>query len=87
MTYADKYALLKAYKIETGDDPDQEASKEYAVKKSPITENQAYLITQAIGTDTERLSKMLGKYGVSSIVEMTQQDASEALTILGKGKK
>ena len=26
MTYADKYALLKAYKIETGDDPDQEAS-------------------------------------------------------------
>lgn len=26
MTYADKYALLKAYKIQTGDDPDQEAS-------------------------------------------------------------
>ena len=28
MTYADKYALLKAYKISTGDDPDQEASGE-----------------------------------------------------------
>ncbi len=28
MTYADKYALMKAYKISTGDDPDQEASKE-----------------------------------------------------------
>ena len=27
MTYADKYALLKAYKIITGDDPDQEASE------------------------------------------------------------
>ena len=27
MTYADKYALLKAYKIVTGDDPDQEASE------------------------------------------------------------
>lgn len=26
MTYADKYALLKAYKIITGDDPDQTAS-------------------------------------------------------------
>ena len=26
MTYGDKYALLKAYKIETGDDPDQEPS-------------------------------------------------------------
>lgn len=28
-TYADKYALLKGYKIPTGDDPDQETSKEY----------------------------------------------------------
>lgn len=27
MTYADKYALLKAYKIITGDDPDQAASE------------------------------------------------------------
>lgn len=27
MTYADKYALMKAYKISTGDDPDQEASE------------------------------------------------------------
>lgn len=28
MTYADKYALLKAYKIQTGDDPDQNPSAE-----------------------------------------------------------
>lgn len=28
MTYADKYALLKGYKIQTGDDPDAEASGE-----------------------------------------------------------
>ena len=28
MTYADKYALMKAYKISTGDDPDQTASEE-----------------------------------------------------------
>lgn len=27
MTYGDKYALLKAYKIQTGDDPDQTASE------------------------------------------------------------
>lgn len=31
-TYADKYALLKGYKIPTGDDPDQEPSKEYGQK-------------------------------------------------------
>jgi len=35
MTYADKYALMKAYKISTGDDPDQEASKEENYKRKP----------------------------------------------------
>lgn len=37
MTYADKYALMKAYKISTGDDPDQTASVEtnYRKQKTP----------------------------------------------------
>nr|DAU66712.1 MAG TPA: ERF superfamily protein [Caudoviricetes sp.] len=34
MTYADKYALMKVYKISTGDDPDQTASKEENYVKS-----------------------------------------------------
>ncbi len=34
MTYADKYALLKAYKIITGDDPDQHASVETKAKST-----------------------------------------------------
>lgn len=34
MTYADKYALLKAYKITTGDDPDQKASEPLASKEN-----------------------------------------------------
>lgn len=33
MTYGDKYALMKAYKISTGDDPDQDPSKEENYKK------------------------------------------------------
>lgn len=36
MTYSDKYALLKAYKIQTGDDPDQKASEPLAEMKSKI---------------------------------------------------
>lgn len=36
MTYADKYALLKAYKIETGDDPDQWGSEELGKNNAPI---------------------------------------------------
>lgn len=51
MTYADKYALMKAYKISTGDDPDATASEEtqyvQAVvakpeqKKQPAPQNAA----------------------------------------------
>jgi hypothetical protein len=33
-TYADKYALMKAYKISTGDDPDKDASPETGYKKT-----------------------------------------------------
>lgn len=33
MTYGDKYALMKAYKISTGDDPDKEASVETTYTK------------------------------------------------------
>lgn len=34
MTYADKYALMKAYKISTGDDPDQDVSNDTDYAKS-----------------------------------------------------
>ena len=33
MTYSDKYSLLKAYKVATGDDPDKDASPENGYKK------------------------------------------------------
>lgn len=42
MTYADKYALLKAYKIVTGEDPDQNASEDLSgsnIKKAPLDSN------------------------------------------------
>lgn len=37
MTYADKYALLKAYKIVTGDDPDQDPSEDITPPKKQPT--------------------------------------------------
>jgi hypothetical protein len=42
MTYSDKYALLKAYKIITGEDPDQYESKK-PVEKPEITEEELKL--------------------------------------------
>lgn len=46
MTYGDKYALMKAYKISTGDDPDQNPSEDANYKKKtkddkPKADNKA----------------------------------------------
>lgn len=41
MTYADKYGLMKGYKISTGDDPDQEGSPETGYKGKPKNEQKA----------------------------------------------
>lgn len=38
MTYGDKYALMKAYKISTGDDPDQEGSVERGYTRKKVME-------------------------------------------------
>lgn len=40
MTYADKYALMKTYKISTGDDPDQQASEEQFKLPEQIAEEK-----------------------------------------------
>jgi hypothetical protein len=51
MTYGDKYALLKAYKIQTGDDPDQNASEPLGSKEAARSE----------GNDELERMKSIGK--------------------------
>lgn len=50
MTYSDKYALMKAYKISTGEDPDQEGSKDekYAVTRTqrPQQQNHTHICSK-----------------------------------------
>lgn len=54
MTYADKYALLKAYKITTGDDPDQKASEPLVNKEVPMaSKKQVDYITTLYGQRPE----------------------------------
>ncbi len=55
MTYADKYALMKAYKISTGDDPDVEPSREVDYAKSKKTTSQLKSETNAEGDSLKRL--------------------------------
>lgn len=77
MTYADKYALLKAYKIITGDDPDQNASetlKGTATKPQPL---DAKLLEEA-----KRLSIDLAKvatYLKKPVENLTNEDLQKCI--------
>lgn len=74
MTYADKYALMKAYKISTGDDPDQEASPEEGYVKAK--QEQLDIIAKHYTPD--RIVAMLKAYGVSDLADLSLKQASEA---------
>lgn len=95
MTYADKYALMKAYKISTGDDPDKEASPEQGYKKSKtirkgdeeinldITKDFMELLNET-GTDMDRLLK---NYGVDNYNLLTDEQKIDAIGIMKKKLK
>lgn len=82
MTYCDKYALLKAYKIQTGDDPDQFASEEQSsIKQTRQTATRALKIGELkanallsrlapFGVTAETLT---AKYKVASVADLTEQ--------------
>lgn len=60
MTYADKYALLKAYKIMTGDDPDQNASgevKTYRKNPEAVKPNNETITEKEVAILREMLKK------------------------------
>lgn len=57
MTYSDKYALLKAYKVATGDDPDKDASPE----KGYVTEED--VIKSKIKSYGSKASELLKEKG------------------------
>lgn len=76
MTYADKYALMKAYKISTGEDPDQDGSKETHYTTSANKPTKAHIDALKVtankkGVDIDRI---LAKYSLSKIedISMTQ---------------
>lgn len=77
MTYADKYALLKAYKIITGEDPDQYASEDLHgsnINKTPL--NPQLL------NECERLQIDLSKVAIyykKSLEQLTDNDLKKAI--------
>ena len=87
-TYAGKYALMKAYKISTGDDPDQEASPEKGYNTAKMTgkatEKQISLI-EDLYTDDE-INKILANYKINSLEELDKGIASKYISNRAKGK-
>ena len=77
MTYADKYALMKAYKLSTGDDPDKEASPEHGYEKKAepkaTTKQIALLEDSYTDEETERICK---KAKITKIEDLTVAQAS-----------
>lgn len=59
MTYGDKYALMKAYKISTGDDPDQNASEDNNYRKTTNKDYRKMLIVRLreLGIDASAYAK------------------------------
>lgn len=54
MTYGDKYALLKAYKISTGDDPDQQASVDTVYRKPSEEQERRRILNDIYNLDITR---------------------------------
>ena len=79
MTYADKYALMKAYKISTGDDPDKEASAEQGYTSVKATSKQIEAVKKLV-RDTQA---MLEHYNISKIEDLTLEQASEIIAKKG----
>ena len=78
MTYADKYALLKAYKIETGDDHDQNASEPLkSVGSKTASPKQIEILSKSYTGDN--LAKLLQVNKITKIEDLPQAKASELI--------
>ena len=87
MTYADKYALLKAYKIITGEDPDQEHSPDTAKYTSHTDGRKATPKQIEVLAKTytgENLTKLLKANGVERIEDISMAKAIELISKLKK---
>lgn len=82
MTYSDKYSLLKAYKIATGDDPDKDPSPEKGYTQTKdyaklYTEFQKLVIDS--GTDIEKLYQY---YKVENSADLTNEQLQDAIKVM-----
>lgn len=71
-TYARKYALLNAYKIATGEDPDAEKSKETLTAKT--ASEKRVLVENYLLKHTEACQNMLKHFNVGELSDISEKD-------------
>lgn len=81
MTYSDKYSLLKAYKIATGDDPDKDASPEkgYTKEEKQTEENNIFIKISKLMTAKGVLANEVSEHFGKTSKEMTEEDLKEVV--------
>lgn len=86
MTYADKYALMKAYKISTGEDPDVEHSPvdNVVTTQKLATPEQEAVLKELL--PPVRFKKMLESCGIEKFEYMPYELAEEYILKLSKKK-
>lgn len=90
MTYSDKYALMKAYKISTGDDPDQNVSQPEHYREQGKKGNNSisdYQKKVILSYPPETQAWACNHYGLLSIDEMSAEQATEIINAVNKKKK
>lgn len=76
ITYARKYALIDAFNLSKGDDPDKDASQEY----KPITMASAEQVSQILTLYTDKeISAMLKRMKKPSLTAITSAEADKMI--------
>lgn len=71
-TYARKYGLLNAYKIATGEDPDQDKNKEISTPKT--VSEQRVKINSYFDKNVDKLPQLLKHFSVVAISELDDKN-------------
>lgn len=88
MTYGDKYALMKAYKISTGDDPDKDASPEQGYQREEKTASPKQIEMLSKYYVDDNLKKLLEANKIEKLEDLPVKKASELISaIMKKGNK
>lgn len=90
MTYSDKYALLKAYKMITGDDPDQNISTETEWQVTETKKDKPNIVTDVEAKSVYSLMTRKGlnvveelkkNYGIDNTSKLTKEQYLSIVTV------